>query len=135
MSDSPFPPAPPILAGPWFNSPHDIALEALRGQVVVMEAFQMLCPGCVSHGIPQALALMNAKQFNGVQPIVDKLIKEKASADKAIDTLFLATLTRYPTAAERKLMTGYLERRGDPAVGYTGILWILFNTNEFVCNH
>lgn len=28
--------------------------DDLRGKVVVVEAFQMLCPGCVSHGLPQA---------------------------------------------------------------------------------
>lgn len=26
----------------------------LRGRVVVLHAFQMLCPGCVAHGLPQA---------------------------------------------------------------------------------
>lgn len=31
-----------------------MSLEELRGQVVAIEAFQMLCPGCVSHGLPQA---------------------------------------------------------------------------------
>src|SRR3546814_11827178 len=30
---------------------------SLRGSVVVLHAFQMLCPGCVSHGIPQAKAI------------------------------------------------------------------------------
>ncbi len=50
----------PGLAAPawdvsqWFNTPAPISLEGLRGQVVVIEAFQMLCPGCVSHGLPQA---------------------------------------------------------------------------------
>lgn len=29
-------------------------LASLRGRVVVLHAFQMLCPGCVSHGLPQA---------------------------------------------------------------------------------
>ena len=38
----------------WFNTAEAPALECLRGRVVVIEAFQMLCPGCVSHGIPQA---------------------------------------------------------------------------------
>lgn len=39
----------------WLNS-HDEAyrLEDLRGQVVAIHCFQMLCPGCVAHGIPQA---------------------------------------------------------------------------------
>ncbi|MEY6431866.1 redoxin domain-containing protein [Thioalkalicoccus limnaeus] len=38
----------------WFNTPEPLDLERLRGQVVVLHAFQMLCPGCVAHGIPQA---------------------------------------------------------------------------------
>ena len=37
----------------WVNS-DPIAPESLRGRVVVVEAFQMLCPGCVSHGLPLA---------------------------------------------------------------------------------
>ncbi len=50
-------PAPPLQVDRWFNTPHAIALESLRGKVIVLEAFQMLCPGCVSHGLPQASRL------------------------------------------------------------------------------
>lgn len=46
--------APPILASEWLNTPEPLTLDALRGRVVVIECFQMLCPGCVSHGLPQA---------------------------------------------------------------------------------
>lgn len=38
----------------WFNTRAPLSLGGLRGRVVVIEAFQMLCPGCVSHGLPQA---------------------------------------------------------------------------------
>lgn len=38
----------------WFNTDRPISLDDLAGEVVVIEAFQMLCPGCVSHGLPQA---------------------------------------------------------------------------------
>jgi peroxiredoxin len=38
----------------WYNSDEDITLKSLRGKVVVVEAFQMLCPGCVVKGIPLA---------------------------------------------------------------------------------
>ena len=41
----------------WLNAPPGFALTNLRGKVVVAEAFQMLCPGCVSHGLPQAKAV------------------------------------------------------------------------------
>lgn len=47
-------PAPSLAVAQWFNTDQDLTLESLRGEVIVMEAFQMLCPGCVSHGIPQA---------------------------------------------------------------------------------
>lgn len=38
----------------WFNTPNKLALHDLSGKVVFVCAFQMLCPGCVSHGLPQA---------------------------------------------------------------------------------
>jgi hypothetical protein len=46
-------PAPPWQVSQWFNTHEPCSLAALRGRVVVLEAFQMLCPGCVSHGLPQ----------------------------------------------------------------------------------
>jgi len=33
------------------------SLRAQRGRVVVVHAFQMLCPGCIYRGIPQAIEL------------------------------------------------------------------------------
>ena len=46
--------APPLQVGQWFNQDQALTLAELRGKVVVLHAFQMLCPGCVSHGVPQA---------------------------------------------------------------------------------
>lgn len=43
----------------WVKGP-PVDLTALRGRVVVVEAFQMLCPGCVSHGLPQASRVREA---------------------------------------------------------------------------
>ena len=54
MIDEAFPPAPPLSVSQWFHAPQPITLDSLRGRVVVLHAFQMLCPGCVAHGIPQA---------------------------------------------------------------------------------
>ncbi|HYM47934.1 MAG TPA: TlpA family protein disulfide reductase, partial [Burkholderiaceae bacterium] len=36
------------------NSIEPLNLERLRGQVVLLHAFQILCPGCVAHALPQA---------------------------------------------------------------------------------
>lgn len=38
----------------WVGAPPAESLADLRGRVIAIEAFQMLCPGCVSHGLPQA---------------------------------------------------------------------------------
>lgn len=53
-------PAKPLQAIHWFNTDQPISLEGLRGKVVLLKAFQMLCPGCVSHALPQA---MRARQL------------------------------------------------------------------------
>ena len=45
--------APAWSIDQWFNTPTPLSLQSLRGKVIVLEAFQMLCPGCVSHGLPQ----------------------------------------------------------------------------------
>ncbi|EIT72070.1 MULTISPECIES: redoxin domain-containing protein [Hydrocarboniphaga] len=46
--------APEWQVDQWFNARTPPTLASLRGKVIVLEAFQMLCPGCVSHGLPQA---------------------------------------------------------------------------------
>jgi peroxiredoxin len=49
MSEAPI----ELKVSQWFNTPQPIALQNLRGRVVVVGAFQMLCPGCVAQSIPQ----------------------------------------------------------------------------------
>jgi peroxiredoxin len=46
--------APDLAVAKWFNTPEPLTLAGLRGRVVLVHAFQMLCPGCTSHGTPQA---------------------------------------------------------------------------------
>jgi hypothetical protein len=47
-------PAPEFDVLRWFGRSAPASLAALRGRVVVVEAFQLLCPGCVLHGLPLA---------------------------------------------------------------------------------
>lgn len=44
--------APAWHVSRWFNSA-PLTLDQLRGRVVVAHAFQMLCPGCAMHALPQ----------------------------------------------------------------------------------
>lgn len=50
MSDA----APEWAIAHWLNTHAPITLASLRGRAVLAVAFQMLCPGCVSQGLPQA---------------------------------------------------------------------------------
>lgn len=46
--------APELIVQKWLNSDAALSLNSLKGKVVVIFAFQMLCPGCVEKSIPQA---------------------------------------------------------------------------------
>ena len=46
--------APELVVSHWFNADAPLTLASLRGRVVFIHAFQMLCPACVFHGTPQA---------------------------------------------------------------------------------
>ena len=52
--------APALQISQWLGCAAPITLASLRGRVVVLHAFQMLCPGCVAHGIPQAMRVHHA---------------------------------------------------------------------------
>ncbi|MCY4096077.1 MAG: redoxin domain-containing protein, partial [Gammaproteobacteria bacterium] len=49
--------APELQTSRWFNTTHPVTLSELHGRVVVLVAFQMLCPGCVAQTIPLAQRL------------------------------------------------------------------------------
>ncbi|MFE0489206.1 peroxiredoxin family protein [Streptomyces griseoaurantiacus] len=61
-------PAPTWDVSQWFNS-DGLDLAGLRGKVVVLEAFQMLCPGCVAHALPQAKRVESAFAGADVQVV------------------------------------------------------------------
>lgn len=46
--------APEWTTTQWLNTPEPLSLQKLRGRVVMVHAFQMLCPGCVAKALPQA---------------------------------------------------------------------------------
>lgn len=60
--------APELQVSQWLSTDEEITLEKYRGKVILVEAFQMLCPGCVSHALPQAQRA--AKVFAGQDLVV-----------------------------------------------------------------
>ena len=61
--------APELETSQWLNTLEPLRLSGLKGKVIVIHAFQMLCPGCVSHGIPQASAIHELYADEEVQVI------------------------------------------------------------------
>ena len=53
---------PPLATAQFYNVPEAPTLASLKGKVVVLVAFQMLCPGSLRHALPQAERL--ARAFN-----------------------------------------------------------------------
>ena len=49
--------APELTAQAWFNVDSEILLAGLRGRVVVLSAFQVLCANSVTYGVPQTLRI------------------------------------------------------------------------------
>jgi hypothetical protein len=52
--------APEWQIAEWLNGNTELSLASLRGRTVAALAFQMLCPGCVSHALPQLQRLRAA---------------------------------------------------------------------------
>jgi thiol-disulfide isomerase/thioredoxin len=52
--------AKPWHVSHWLNTKNPITLDSLLGKVVLLDVFQMLCPGCVSHALPQAIRVVQA---------------------------------------------------------------------------
>jgi AhpC/TSA family len=64
------PESPPELqVSRWIGADAPITLASLKGKVVVAVAFQMLCPGCIEHGLPQAKKLRERFQPSQVAVI------------------------------------------------------------------
>jgi hypothetical protein len=94
--------------------------------------------------IPQALALMNGKFVHGVTSLKGKgtlatVVKDTSlNTTQKIETLFLATLSRKPTAKESARLAAFVDGGGsehDSEKALADVFWALLNSGEFILNH
>lgn len=94
-------------------------------------------------GIPQALTLMNGRMIASATSEAPKGILKSLSAPffndaMRIEKLFIAVLTRKPTAEEKKRYEEFFGNQPD-AVNKNDllgdVLWVLINSAEFTMNH
>jgi hypothetical protein len=99
------------------------------------------CERSMDPALPQKLFLMTDQglldKMDGAREPnsrLQKLISSKMSDEQVLDELFLAALTRLPTADERSAFTEYRSRTSRQ-VACTDVMWALINTREFILNH
>ncbi len=79
-------------------------------------------------GIPQALRLMNNARFNGAAA-TRQFVRAGAKPAQVIEEMYLATLSRRPTADELTRLTAFVGAGGADAYG--DVLWAILNSSEF----
>ena len=122
----------------WLNPPNRISLHSLRGKVVLLEAFQMLCPGCVANALPQAMRVRQTFSEADVAVIGLHTVFEHHSAQgtrAALDAFLHEYRISFPVGIDApsdqgplpKTMKAY-QMRGTPTS-------ILIDQNGFVRKH
>jgi hypothetical protein len=64
-----------------------------------------------------------------------QLARTRVSDEQAVEELFLATLTRFPTDAEKAKALEFLKGETSRTTALQDVLWALINTREFILNH
>jgi len=97
------------------------------------------CERGMEPSIAQALHLMNSEttlqQITSRHGRCAKLAESDQSPSEIIDELYLCTLSRFPSDAERQAMLPTFSEAASRSEAIQDLLWVLLNTREFVFNH
>lgn len=80
-------PAPDWQVAEWLNADRPLALSDLGGRTVLALAFQLLCPGCVQHAIPQLKRVREAFDERDLAVVALHTVFEHHSAQGRRDVL------------------------------------------------
>lgn len=97
------------------------------------------CERTDAPSLGQVLHFMNGKDINdrltAQNGRVATLLAAKLPDRAVVEALYLATMTRFPTAAESRKATGAFSNAKDRRKAAEDLLWALLNSNEFLFNH
>jgi hypothetical protein len=97
------------------------------------------CERAMEPALPQKLYLMTdpnlLAKFNAPGGRLTRLLKGGQTDDDILDELFLATLSRLPTAKDRQSFADYRRTVTDRRAAVLDTMWALINTREFILNH
>lgn len=87
-----------------------------------------------THGVPQALYLLNSRGYNSRASSLGKATSGKQPAE-AVENIYLTVLSRQPTPAEVERMVRYVGEQENQSQAYVDVMWVLLNSAECVMNH
>lgn len=97
------------------------------------------CERAMEPALPQKLFLMTDQglldKFKVGDGRLEKLLKSSKSDNDILEELFLATLSRLPSAQDRQAFADYRKMITDRRAAFTDTVWALINTREFILNH
>ncbi|MSR42517.1 MAG: DUF1549 domain-containing protein [Pedosphaera sp.] len=89
--------------------------------------------------LPQLLHLQNGdgvqSKLRSNESRLVSLLKETSDDARVTETIFLATLCRLPTEAERAIVSKTFAAGGSREEVYGDLFWVLLNSKEFAFNH
>ncbi len=89
--------------------------------------------------LPQMLHLLNNKgmltKVSSPHSRLASALREKKNDAALIEQIYLATLSRRPTAGEITIATRHIEKLGDRVQGLQDLQYALFNLGEFLLRH
>lgn len=97
------------------------------------------CERAMEPALPQTLFMMSdtnlTQKLRSGSNRASIIAKGKLSDEKAIEELFLATLTRVPTEKEKAKALEFLKEGKSRSEAMQDVMWALINTREFILNH
>jgi len=97
------------------------------------------CERAMDPALPQKLYLMTDQgiinKLNNPAGRLQKLLKSDLADERILEELFLATLSRLPSADDRRAFADHRGRVSDRRGAFSDTLWALINTREFILNH
>jgi peroxiredoxin len=117
--------APELQVQTWFNTDRPLLLSELRGRVVVLVAFRVLCPQSLASAVPQALRIDGTFEPNDVTVIgLHTTFEHHDAFNPAVLRAFIQEYRlRFPIAIDQPNTTGPIphtmesyDMRGTPSV-------------------
>jgi WD40 repeat protein len=71
------------------------------------------------------------QQLDRLDKLLQELAESKRGDQQAVEALYLATLTRFPSPSESEIALSHLTKQKDRREGLADVLWALVNTKEF----